>query len=78
MKVAIIGAGISGLSCAIELQRHGIKPTIFEKTKTLGDKPGNLVATLRMFHRSLRNPIITQILIQWKLLKFKGFSLLLE
>jgi len=34
-KVAIIGAGIAGLSCAIELQRHGITPTIFEKTKML-------------------------------------------
>lgn len=57
MKVAIIGAGISGLSCAIELQRHGITPTIFERTKMLGDKPGYLVATLRLFHRSYRSPM---------------------
>ena len=57
MNVAIIGAGISGLSCAIELEKHGITPTIFEKTKILGDKPGNLVATLRLFHRSIRSPM---------------------
>jgi len=57
MKVAIIGAGISGLCCAIELQRHGITPTIFEKTKILGDKPGYLVATLRLFYRSYRSPM---------------------
>ncbi|MCX7749572.1 MAG: FAD-dependent oxidoreductase [Clostridia bacterium] len=57
MKVAIIGAGVSGLSCAIELERHGITPVIFEKTKMLGDKPGYLVATLRLFHRSLRSPM---------------------
>jgi digeranylgeranylglycerophospholipid reductase len=57
MKVAIIGAGISGLSCAIELQKHGITPVIFEKTKMLGDKPGYLIATLRMFYSSLRSPM---------------------
>lgn len=57
MKVAIIGAGISGLSCAIELQRLGIDPTIFEKTKILGDKPGYLTAHLRLFHRSFRSPM---------------------
>ena len=31
IKVAVIGAGIAGLSCAIELERHGITPVIFEK-----------------------------------------------
>lgn len=30
VKVAIIGAGTSGLSCAIELEKHGIYPVIFE------------------------------------------------
>ncbi|MFZ5967068.1 MAG: FAD-dependent oxidoreductase [Bacillota bacterium] len=58
MKVAIIGAGISGLSCAIELKKHGIIPTIFEKTKMLGDKPEYMVTALRIFHRSLRTPMV--------------------
>jgi len=31
MKIAIIGAGIAGLSCACELERNGVSPTIFEK-----------------------------------------------
>ena len=57
MKVAIIGAGLSGLSCAVELKKHGITPTVFEKTKTLGDKPGRLVSTLRLFHRSIVPPM---------------------
>lgn len=36
MKVAIIGAGIAGLACAIELERHGIKPQIFERNHRIG------------------------------------------
>lgn len=55
MKIAIIGAGISGLSCAYELTRLGYKPVIFEKTHQLGDKPGNLVVTLRLFQKN--NPM---------------------
>ncbi len=36
MKVAIIGAGIAGLSCALELEKQGIRPVIFEKRHRLG------------------------------------------
>ena len=38
MDVAIMGAGLSGLSCAIELERHGIHPTVFEKRAQVGDR----------------------------------------
>ncbi|MGE5677251.1 MAG: NAD(P)/FAD-dependent oxidoreductase [Pseudomonadota bacterium] len=37
MKVAIVGAGLSGLSCAIELERHGITPAIYEKRAHVGE-----------------------------------------
>ncbi len=37
-KVVIIGAGPAGISCAIQLKRHGINPVIFEK-----EKPGGLL-----------------------------------
>ncbi len=57
MKIAIIGAGISGLSCANELVRLGFSPVIFEKTHQLGDKPGNLLACLRLFMRGFRTPM---------------------
>ncbi len=31
MNVAIMGAGLSGLACAITLEKMGVTPTIFEK-----------------------------------------------
>jgi thioredoxin reductase len=37
-KVAIIGAGPAGISCAIQLARYGFKPMLFEK-----DIPGGLL-----------------------------------
>lgn len=38
IKVAIMGAGLSGLSCAITLEKHGVKPVIFEKRDMVGDR----------------------------------------
>ena len=35
-KVAIIGSGPAGLSCAYELAKNGIKSTVFEKEEVLG------------------------------------------
>ncbi|MBC7106709.1 MAG: FAD-dependent oxidoreductase, partial [Firmicutes bacterium] len=31
MRVAIIGAGVAGLTCALELQRRGVVPEVFEQ-----------------------------------------------
>jgi digeranylgeranylglycerophospholipid reductase len=36
LKVAILGAGLSGLSCALELERNGIVPVIFERDAKIG------------------------------------------
>jgi len=36
MRVAIIGAGLAGLSCAHELERYGVSPVIFEKNSYIG------------------------------------------
>lgn len=37
-KVAIIGAGITGLNCALNLEKHGIDYTIFEKSNRAGGR----------------------------------------
>ncbi len=36
--VHIIGGGISGLICALELEKHGLEPIILEKEPTLGGR----------------------------------------
>lgn len=36
MKIAIIGAGLSGLACAAECERLGVIPHVFEKDDTVG------------------------------------------
>lgn len=55
MKVAIIGAGLSGLSCAHELERHGITPIIFEKNGFIGDPYSHTSVLLEMVYRPTRN-----------------------
>lgn len=36
MKVAIIGGGLSGLICALMLEKKGYSPTIYERSSTVG------------------------------------------
>jgi flavin-dependent dehydrogenase len=38
MKVAIMGAGLSGLSCGLILERQGVDVTIFESRRQVGDR----------------------------------------
>lgn len=55
MDVAIMGAGMAGLSCAIILERHGIKPTIFEKRNRVGDRFVNGEATFSILNRPVKD-----------------------
>jgi oxygen-dependent protoporphyrinogen oxidase len=38
MKVAVIGAGIAGLTCALELQQAGVNVRVFEKDEQVGGR----------------------------------------
>lgn len=57
MKVAIMGAGMSGLSCAITLEQHGITPTIFEKRSCVGDRFINAEAMFSILDRPVKDSL---------------------
>ncbi|HOB21111.1 MAG TPA: FAD-dependent oxidoreductase [Candidatus Atribacteria bacterium] len=51
MRTAIIGAGLSGLSCAIYLEKHGLRPVIFERRRLPGDRFVNGEAIFHALNR---------------------------
>jgi len=55
--VAIIGAGLSGLSCAIELERHNIRPIIFEKRAHVGEPLDYSAIWPRVVNRPIMDPL---------------------
>lgn len=57
MKVAIIGAGTAGLACAIELERYGIYPVIFERNGFIGEYHPHVSAFLGLITRPAADPI---------------------
>lgn len=56
MKVAIIGAGLAGLTCALELEKYGIKPVIYEKNNYIGEMHPHTTAILDIIARKIINP----------------------
>lgn len=55
MKVAIMGAGLSGLACAIMLERYGHNPVIFEKRSQPGDRFVNAEIIASIFTRPIKD-----------------------
>jgi len=57
VNVAIMGAGLSGLACAIELEHHGIHPTIFERRSQIGDRFINGEVWADIFSRPVKDEV---------------------
>lgn len=57
MDIAIMGAGLSGLSCAITLEKHGIAPFIFEKRSCVGDRFVNAELVVSILDKPVKDSI---------------------
>ena len=57
MKVAIMGSGPAGLSCAHELEIHGIKPVIYERNAFIGEPFSHVTAILPISHKPIKDSV---------------------
>ncbi|MDD4170525.1 MAG: NAD(P)-binding protein, partial [Desulfotomaculaceae bacterium] len=57
MRVAIIGAGPSGLACALALERRGVYPDIFECSSKVGYVVPRVEILLELFQRPQRRQL---------------------
>ena len=57
-RVAIIGAGPAGIGCAVQLNRLGIQPDIFERD----EQPGGMVTRVIPAHRLPAEPMKTDLM----------------
>lgn len=58
MKVAILGAGLSGLACAKYLEDNNVEPVIFEKHHRVGERFPNMEAIMQLIYRPIKDPVI--------------------
>jgi thioredoxin reductase (NADPH) len=63
-RIAIVGAGPSGIAMAIQLKRYGLEPVIFEKDEPGGLlKNANLVENYPGFPGGIRGPELVELMI---------------
>lgn len=66
MRVAIIGAGVAGLSCAHELERNGIQPVIYERNSFIGEQMPHIAVFLEITYRPIKD-ILTYVREQFNI-----------
>jgi protoporphyrinogen oxidase len=52
MKIAIIGAGLGGLACALECEKLGVIPDVFERDESVGWPYTCIIHWLHVVHTS--------------------------
>ncbi len=57
-KVAILGAGLSGLACAHRLRDFGVIPEVFEINDRVGDRPPFMEVILRLMNRPISDALM--------------------
>ncbi len=58
-RVAILGAGIAGLTCAYELERNGIYPDVYEIQDQLGGRGFNhTLGWMNVMYKPIKDPLI--------------------
>ncbi len=56
-RVAIMGAGPAGLSCAYYLARHGMRVTIFDARQSAGGIPASIIPPYRLSDETVRRDV---------------------
>lgn len=57
MEVAVIGGGLAGIVCALQLERLGIIPDLFERNSDLAEPYRHVGAALEIVLRPIRDPL---------------------
>lgn len=58
MNVAIVGGGLAGIVCALELEKYGIKPDLFERKDKIAEPYRHVGAALEIVLRPINDPLI--------------------